>query len=100
MLHPTNPVAVTERCPVVADDPADVILDGPASRELGRDGRGREDPPVGESLADWVGPFALVAPGKPLSRQFSGFWRRLGVSESWRTTLDEALDLRSDYIEH
>ena len=37
VLHLPNPVAgaAAERCPVLADDPADMILDGPASRESG-----------------------------------------------------------------
>ncbi|MCY4434822.1 MAG: hypothetical protein OXE45_14255 [bacterium] len=39
---------------VVANDPVAVILDGPVSRERGRDRRGLEDPPVRGSLADWV----------------------------------------------
>ena len=36
-MHPPNPVAgaAAERCPVLADDPADMILDAPASWELG-----------------------------------------------------------------
>ena len=65
MRRRPNPVAgaAAERCPVVADDPADMILDGSASRELGRDRRGREAPPVGESLTDWG---ATRPPDEPL----------------------------------
>ena len=42
-LYPPNPVAggAAERFPFVADGPADAILAGHASRELGRDLRGR-----------------------------------------------------------
>ena len=75
MLHAPNPVAATERCPVVPDDPADVIFDGPASRELGRDGRGREDPPVGESLADWV----ALCPGRARKTALTAILGVLGV---------------------
>ncbi|MDE2871915.1 MAG: hypothetical protein OXQ94_09555, partial [Gemmatimonadota bacterium] len=40
--NPRNPVAVAaaERCPVVADGPADVILDGPPTGSLVATGEG------------------------------------------------------------
>ena len=47
----------------MADDPVAVILDGPISRELGRDPRGLEDTPVRGSLADWVA--AIQGHGPP-----------------------------------
>ena len=42
MRRPPNPVAgaAAERCPVVADDPADVILNGPAAGNLVVTGKG------------------------------------------------------------
>ena len=82
MLQPPNPVAgaTAERSPVVADDPDDVIPRRTASRDLGRDRRGLEDPPVDGSLADEVAPIrvmlpqTLASPGKPLARRFWAFW--------------------------
>ena len=67
--------AAAERFPSVADGPADAILAGPASRELGHDRRGPQDPPVGESLADRVArePRSRIKPGNPLSRRFWAF---------------------------
>lgn len=80
MLHPPSPVAGPRpsAAPVMADDPVAVILDGPVSRELGRDRQGLEDPPVRGSLADWVLVTLPGEPGKPLSRRFWAFWRRSG----------------------
>ncbi len=54
MLHALNPVAeaAAERRPTVADDPVDVILDGPAQLgSLVANRQGLEAPPVGGSLA-------------------------------------------------
>ena len=52
MLHPPNPVAgaTAERSPVVADDPADVILDRPPAGSLAVNWRGLENQSVGGSL--------------------------------------------------
>ena len=94
LLHPAlNPrlsVPLPEprakRCRVVANDPAALIPDGPASRELGRDRRGREVTPVGESLAvaQATGPSYQPEPGKPLLRRFWEFWGRLRGIRSGR----------------
>lgn len=44
----------------------DMVLDGPASRELGLDRRGLEDPPVGGPLADWVSDIRAMPPSHPV----------------------------------
>ena len=57
-----------------------MILDGSANRELGRDRRGLEDPPVGGPLANCVAGNSWPRPptnppgepGKPLSRPILG----------------------------
>jgi len=79
VLQPPNPVAgaATERSPVVADYPADVILDT-VSRELGRDQRGLEDPP-------WVGPWPTGGSLSPPEARKTALTAVLGVwGPVWR----------------
>ena len=68
--------AAAERFPSGADGPADAILAGPGSRELGHDLRGRQDPPVGESLADRV---AREPPPEPYQARKPTLTAILGV---------------------
>ena len=70
VLQPPSPVAgaTVERSPVVADDPADVILNGPLAGRVGRDRPGLEDPPVGGSLADSVAAIQARSPRSPENR--------------------------------
>ena len=71
--------------PAVADDQADVIPRLPASRELGRDRRGLEDPPVGESWADWVAAIRVMLPPNTLSSPETALTAILGVwGAVWR----------------
>ena len=95
MLHLPNPVAgaAAERCPVLADDPADVILVGPASRELGRDRRRCEEPCVGGISGRLDGSHA-PQPGEPLSRPFWAFGGGLAESEAVGSTVTHELDPR------
>ena len=68
VLQPPSPVAgaTAERSPVVADDPADVILDGPPAGSLARDRHELEAPPVGGFLADWVAAVQVMLPPQPV----------------------------------
>jgi len=81
VLHPPNPVAgaTGERSPVVADDPADVILNGPLAGRVGRDRRGLEDPPLGGSLADWWQLSEPPVPPQSPENRSQGHSRRLGA---------------------
>ena len=94
MLRPPNPVAgaTALRCAVVADDPADAILAEPASRELGRDRRGRQYPPADRVPGRPGGPGAPGTVSSPKNRPH-GDSDRLGAGCAESEAAGHGIDL-------